>query len=74
VNLCNNQTHFQYYLDPIFDNATLFAETLAKSQASFRIIHKLAELPDLNVTIRVFDEGIMNVRWTWPDGGAKGKR
>jgi hypothetical protein len=26
----------------------------------------MGALPDLNITLKVFDEGIINVRWTWP--------
>jgi hypothetical protein len=52
-------------LDPAFDNETVFAAALQQPQASFKLIHKQKALPDLNLTIRVFDEGIMNVRWTW---------
>ncbi len=64
LNLCS-QSHFEYMLDPAFDNETVFAAALQQPQASFKLIHKQKALPDLNLTIRVFDEGIMNVRWTW---------
>jgi hypothetical protein len=30
-----------------------------------RLIHKAGILPDLNFTVRMFDEGIVNVKWTW---------
>jgi hypothetical protein len=58
--------NFEYILDPIFDNDTAFAEALKKPEVSMRLIHKIGALPDLNITLRVFDEGIINVRWTWP--------
>lgn len=65
LNLCK-QSQFEYRLDPIYDDNATFASILSKSEVSVRLIHKIGVLPDLNLTLRVFDEGIMNVRWTWP--------
>jgi hypothetical protein len=38
-----------------------------------RLMHKIGVLPDINITLRVFDEGIINVKWTWPQD-TTGKR
>ena len=65
LNLCSER-HFEYMVDPVFDNDTAFAEALSKPEVSMRLIHKMGALPDLNITLKVFDEGIINVRWTWP--------
>ena len=74
LNLCSER-HFEYRLDPIFDNDTVFAEALKKPEVSMRLIHRIGILPDLNITLKVFDEGIINVRWTWPnDQDAKRKQ
>ena len=39
-----------------------------------RLIHKAGLLPDLNLTLRVYDEGIVNVRWTWMSPGTNNSR
>jgi hypothetical protein len=38
-----------------------------------KLIHKAGILPDLNFTVRMFDEGIVNVKWTWLNA-TNGKR
>ena len=60
LNLCN-RTHYEYKLE----NGTDLNKLLVQPSASMILIHKGGILPDLNLTVRMFDEGIVNVKWTW---------
>ena len=68
LNLCS-RTHFQYKLAP----ETQLDKILGQPSATMRLIHKAGILPDLNFTVRMFDEGIVNVKWTWLNA-TNGKR
>jgi alpha-glucosidase (family GH31 glycosyl hydrolase) len=56
-------------MDAKYDNQTVLTQELSKPEATFRLYHKTGVLPDLSLTLRVFDEGIINVKWTWPEDG-----
>jgi alpha-glucosidase (family GH31 glycosyl hydrolase) len=68
LNLCQEKG-FEYEVDPKTDLQSL----LAQPEATFTLIHKeKVGLPDLKVTVGTYDEGIINVKWTYAD--ATGKR
>ena len=52
---------------------TQLDKMLVQPSATMRLIHKAGILPDLNFTVRMFDEGIVNVKWTWLNA-TNGKR
>jgi hypothetical protein len=62
LDLCD-QSHYEYKLAP----DTVLEKLLVKPSATMQLIHKGGVLPDLNLTVRIFDEGIINVKWTWWD-------
>ena len=73
LNLCK-ELSFEYRLDPIYSDPVSLAKELIKTETSMRLIHKKGILPDLNLTLRVYDEGIVNVRWTWMNPGVNNSR
>ena len=54
-------THYQYKIAPEIN----LEKALLEPSATLRLIHKGGILPDINFTVRMFDEGIVNVHWTW---------
>lgn len=51
------------------------ASVLSSNEGSIPLVHKAGVLPDLNLTLRIFEDGILNVKWTWnTDKLPSGKR
>lgn len=70
LNLCMMKG-YEYYI-PETENLTL---TLNSTNGSFILKHSQNVLPDLKVTIRMFDRELINVKWTWAnDSTVIGKR
>lgn len=68
LNLCKLEG-FEYMVDPADD-----LKSLANSEATIKLIHKEGALPDLKLYLRTFDEGIINVQWTYWTKPTQGKR
>lgn len=58
--MCSS-TNYEYMVH----NWTDVERQLNSPEATMRLIHKAGVLPDLNLTVRMFSEGIVNVKWTW---------
>lgn len=67
LNLCT-QEDFAYQAYP-----GTTTDQLQYNNATFRLVHKGKILPDLSLSLKIFDEDVINVKWTWYDA-QKGKR
>ena len=60
LNMCQKAA-YEYMIPAEYD----LASVLSASSGTIPLVHKAGVLPNLNLTLRMFSEGIINVKWTW---------
>jgi hypothetical protein len=60
LNLCKQST-YEYEIPADFN----LTEVLSSSSGTIPLVHRAGSLPNLTLSLRIFDEGIINVKWTW---------
>ena len=60
LNLCRSVS-YEYVIPEEFD----LTKVLSSSNGTIPLMHKGGVLPNLTLSLRMFDEGIINVKWTW---------
>ena len=60
LKLCR-EIDYEYYIPEEFDLAPI----LQSNNGTIPLVHSAGALPPLNLFIRCYDEGIMNVNWSW---------
>jgi hypothetical protein len=69
LNLCR-ESAFQYFIPEEVN----LVEALNRSESVITLEHKQGTLPKLNLTLRIFEDGILNVKWNWLEQFPKDKR
>lgn len=60
INVCLQAT-YEYEIPAEFN----LTSVLSSNSGNIPLVHKAGTLPNLTLSMRIFEEGIINVKWTW---------